>query len=261
MQDKRPVVFATTLTERDWDMELSGWRCTALKIPGAQIDGAFVGGERVDPAWLEVKYELDLIRWIHGERPAQATILIKLTEELSTKELTLKWKKLAIILPVLASIAVALLATISSYFPRQPAYSPGNSNTANKSSTCGEWVKITGPLNLQKVDRSVMVEGVFRDLPADRKIWLVVSPSGMGRYYPQNPAIIQSDNSWLAQVTVGGERDPVKEFFIYAVIADRDAQEMFNNYVKRAKDENDSPGIPDLPAGAQVCQYIKVGRK
>lgn len=103
------IAFATTVTDRDWDKEVGGWRCQALRIPGAQIDDVFVGGKRIDKAWYEVAPHLGLIRWARENRPDIATVVIKLTHELDRRELTLYWKKLAIVLPVIASIVVALI--------------------------------------------------------------------------------------------------------------------------------------------------------
>jgi len=105
-----PIAFTATVSDRDWDSEMSAWRCSALKIPGAQVDAIFVGGARVDFSWYEVLSDLYLIRWVREQHPTQAAIAIKLTEELSTKELTLRWKKLAVLLPVLSSVVVALVA-------------------------------------------------------------------------------------------------------------------------------------------------------
>lgn len=260
MQDKQPLGFTTTLTERDWDNELRGWRCPALKIPGAQVECVFASGDRVDKSWYEVSYELDIVRWVHSERPAQATILIKLTEELSTYELTLKWKKLAIVLPFAASIVVALIAGLFSYFATPTQKSVVASST-NPSAPCNERVKITTPIDLQRVGISQVVEGTFQSLAPEQKIWVLIYPSGIGMYYPQNPATQQTDNTWQATVAIGVKDDAGKEFFIYAVLADKEAQAAFNNYIKQARNENDSPGIPELPKGAQICNHIKVTRK
>lgn len=110
------IAFTTTITERDWDSELSGWRCPVLKIPGAIVEAVFVAGARVDASWYEVLNEHSLIRWVRQDHPQQAVVSLKLTEELSTKELTLRWKKLAIVLPLMSSIIVALIAGGFSYY-------------------------------------------------------------------------------------------------------------------------------------------------
>ncbi len=151
MQDKQPIAFPVTVTEKDWDLRLGGWRCPALKIPGAKVESVYVSSDRVDNARYEVKYELDIIRWLHPKRPPEATLHIKLTEELSTEEMTLKWKKLAIILPLVTSIVVALIAGVFSYTSGRRVASTDNSNTVSLTSTCGEKIKIILPLEDQTV--------------------------------------------------------------------------------------------------------------
>lgn len=260
MPDKQAPAFIITLTQRDWDMELSGWRCPALKIPGATVECVFLSGNRVDQSWYEVNHELEIIRWVRSDRPPQVTVLIKLTAELSTRELTLRWKKLAIVLPAIASIVVALIAAMLSYF--LPRFQSGaNANMAAPAVTCSERVQITAPVDLLRIGMQVMVEGSFQDLPKDQKIWVLVYPSGIGRYYPQNEAREKPDNTWLAPASIGVDKDSGKEFYIFAVLADRRAQEVLNQYMRQARNENDSPGMAELPRGTEICQHVKVTRK
>ena len=261
MQDKQALTFGITLTQRDWDMELGGWRCPTLKIPGAIVECVFVSGNRVDKSWYEVNYELDIVRWVHTETPEQATFLIKLTEELSTRELTLRWKKLAIILPALASIIVAVMVAMFSYLLPARSHSSANERIAGPTETCSEQVRITGPVDLQRVGISVSVEGSFQNLSADQKIWVLIYPLGIGRYYPQNPVREKLDNTWEAPVNVGVKEDSGREFYIYAILADKQAQDELNMYIKHTSNENDFPGISELPRGSQICQHIKVTRK
>ena len=56
-----------------------------------------------------------MIRWKDTSPqppPQEASLLISLEEELSTKELTLYWKKLATVLGPLATITAAIIAAI-----------------------------------------------------------------------------------------------------------------------------------------------------
>lgn len=116
------IAFTVGVGASDWNQELSGWRCPALRIPGAEVDAVYTQDGRADKAWYEVPAGLEIIRWVHGTRPPDnATLSLRLTKELSTQELTARWKQLAIVLPFVASIVVA---AISAYVPKPKPPSP-----------------------------------------------------------------------------------------------------------------------------------------
>jgi hypothetical protein len=107
------IVFTTRLTEADWDDMMRGWRCPALGIPGAAVDALFVDGERIDKVKFEVLAQNQVIRWIVDDRPPRATLSIALLEELALERDAARWKKLAIVLPVAATVLAAVItATI-----------------------------------------------------------------------------------------------------------------------------------------------------
>jgi hypothetical protein len=101
------IVFTTRLTEADWDDALHGWRCSPLAVPGAVVDELFIDGNRIDAAKYEVLPQHAIVRWTPPDRPSRAVASIKLTEKLTLGAETDRWKKLAIILPVLATILSA----------------------------------------------------------------------------------------------------------------------------------------------------------
>jgi hypothetical protein len=103
------IAFANRLTEADWDEKLRGWRCPALAVPGAVVDALFVDGNRTDSAKYEVLPEHTIIRWTPTDQPQRVTASIRLTKELSLGSETERWKKLAIILPVAATILSACI--------------------------------------------------------------------------------------------------------------------------------------------------------
>lgn len=131
-QKQSPIAFTVTVSQKDWDEEMGGWRCSALKIPSAQVDAMYIKTERLDKTSYEVLYEHTIIRWIprfdkdltKKDPPKEALFSISLTERLSTEELTLFWRKLAILLPPIAAVAGALIAGIfliySSRTPSNP---------------------------------------------------------------------------------------------------------------------------------------------
>jgi hypothetical protein len=103
------IVFTTRLTEADWDDNLRGWRCPPLAIPGATVEAVYVEGERIDTARYEALAQNGVIRWVFPDQPSRATASIALTEELTLGRDTARWKKLAIVLPVAATILAALI--------------------------------------------------------------------------------------------------------------------------------------------------------
>jgi hypothetical protein len=255
MNDKQAIAFTTTLTEREWDTDVSGWRCPVLKIPGAKVEDVFVLGGRVDSSSYEVNHELGVVRWVRPETPERATVFIRLTEELSTKELTVWWKKFAIIVPIITALLVGALPYILS--KRTP---PGDNRDApNPSLTCGKKVKISVPVDGQHVPVFEEVKGIHQDLPPGHKIWTLVYPPNIGKYYPQNEAEL-IDNTWASKVVVGLDHEAGRTFHIYAVLADEKAHKDLSLYAQRARDKNESPGVTDLPEGVRICQFIRVTR-
>jgi hypothetical protein len=122
------IAFTVTVGLPEWDETLAGWRCSALGIPGAAIDALYAEGQRIDRDWYKAE-GVGHVRWIHGSpHPTAATIAIKLTKELSTKELTAFWQKAAIVLPVIATIVVALIAAL---LPLPMSHKSGASSTFN----------------------------------------------------------------------------------------------------------------------------------
>jgi len=107
------IAFTVTVGESDWRGDLSGWNCSALAIPGAALEEVYAQDAKVDSACYEALGDLNLIRWRHGTRaPKKAIVTIRLKKELSTQELTLRWRKLAIVLPVLATLVLGSLTYV-----------------------------------------------------------------------------------------------------------------------------------------------------
>jgi hypothetical protein len=52
----------------------------------------------------DINHALCLIRWANSDRPRQASAHIQAEKALSTEDLTLRWRKLAIMLPVIGSL-------------------------------------------------------------------------------------------------------------------------------------------------------------
>jgi hypothetical protein len=122
------IAFTIRLTKEDWDATLGAWRCPALAIPKAEIGNLFVGGSRVDKANYEVLKGPAAVRWIAGNPPAQVAAQIRLSEELSLESETGRWKKLAVVLPVVASIVAALIGAAATYLSKSGANGPNTTD-------------------------------------------------------------------------------------------------------------------------------------
>jgi hypothetical protein len=127
-----PIVFASRLTDADWDDITRGWRCPALNIPGAIVKDIVVDGNREDKDHYTILTDQAFIHWVLPTKPERIAAIIELTEPLSLvsdtdkwkndtekwKSDTEKWKKLAIVLPVLATILAAAISGGATYFSR-----------------------------------------------------------------------------------------------------------------------------------------------
>jgi hypothetical protein len=141
------TVFTVTVSTRDWDDVLAGWRCPALDIPGAEIDALFVNGSKMDDGWYERLNGQPFVRWMRPEIPELATISVRLTKELSTQDQTARWKNIAIILSFLSPILVAL---ITGYFTIIRTSVPAGNANAQPSSVVFKDPPAT--LNIQNIE-------------------------------------------------------------------------------------------------------------
>jgi len=103
-----------TLTEDDWDQDVGGWRCPALKIPGAEVAAVFWLGREVPQTWYAILPAISVLKWSHQEIPKQVAVSIALTKQLSTEELTLWWKKFGIVVPIITVVLASLISLIGS---------------------------------------------------------------------------------------------------------------------------------------------------
>jgi hypothetical protein len=102
--------FTVTLTDEDWDHVKGGWRCPALQIPETKIETLYVAGAAVDPKQYSSNTDLCLVRWGASTHPKQVAAHIHVGKALSTSELTSRWKKAAIILPILGALGAAWIS-------------------------------------------------------------------------------------------------------------------------------------------------------
>jgi len=141
--------FTVTLSDEEWDEVKGGWRCVALEIPGIEVSALYVDGKLVDPAQYNANLQLRLIRWSGSNHPATASLHLKVAAPLSTQELTVRWKKLAILLPVIGGFAAAI---ITAYLHS----AQGESTAADRASIkvyakSNDFLATGGPLQFDKL--------------------------------------------------------------------------------------------------------------
>ena len=171
------IDFSVSLTAKDWDGEVKAWRCPVLLVPGASVYDLFAG-KRIDPDQYESNSNQAIIRWRGTDNaPERATAFVRLTKELSTEELTQKWRIAAILLPVVASLLVGVGGW---FFGKQPQSAPiptplaasarfekwTVSGRVDLSSSRAMWHEIG--LTFQPPDLRLMQDGSFStDIPVE----------------------------------------------------------------------------------------------
>lgn len=164
------IAFTIRFTEGDWDPALRGWRCPVLNIPGAVIEDVYVNGSRVDKATYEVLKEHGIVRWIPAKQPERPVASIRLTENLTKEADTERWKKLAIILPVFATIASATITGFTTYYSSKAKEQPQSGVHPAPSSTAA--VDQLSPLSSDTEFNLLMPRGdkvmvTWRGMPND----------------------------------------------------------------------------------------------
>jgi hypothetical protein len=123
-------------------------------------------------------------------------------------------------------------------------------------------IKITYPPNGAKVKIEEIIQGTWQNIPEGSVIWIVVHPRTVDRYHPQNkPADREVSGQWMSRTIVGLEGNVNEEFDIFAVLADRSAQDAFVAYLSEAKGKADYPGLERLPASVVISDHITVIRQ
>jgi hypothetical protein len=137
------IAFPVRLGEQDWVAERRAWRCEALRIPGAVLDGVYANGVKQDEVPCPVVPDVNLVRWIGQRPPSAISATIKLTEGLSLRSSTERWRKIAIVLPLIGSLLAAAIGAGAAYYSRTPAPIPGPPNTVTPLSWFGHWYGVS----------------------------------------------------------------------------------------------------------------------
>jgi hypothetical protein len=130
-------------------------------------------------------------------------------------------------------------------------------------SLTSEEVKILAPAEGETVAWMPSVWGKHSGkLQNGEHLWLVVHPNDSRGWYPQNTEIFPgSDGSFQAAVVIGRENlDHGKKHDIAVIVADKKANESFNQYLDTGKKTGQYEEMP-LPEGARLIGKVNVVRK
>jgi len=123
-------------------------------------------------------------------------------------------------------------------------------------------IEITNIAEGDSVSIDVVVKGTSKNIPNDQKIWLVVYSHPVKRFYPQdNAADMQVNGNWSSRCYVGIDKDVGKRFDLIVILAGKDVQRLFSEYLKEAKAKEAWLGLEAVPDYAEVHQRITVFRK
>lgn len=85
MAPGQPIRMSTRLVENDWDQTFGGWRCDALRIPGANVISIYFEGRQAGKK--EFTQEDAYILWADDKnRPREIGVTIEFTIDLSKLE-------------------------------------------------------------------------------------------------------------------------------------------------------------------------------
>lgn len=123
-------------------------------------------------------------------------------------------------------------------------------------------IEITSPKENDLVEQTLIVKGYYNNIPNEQKLWIVIYPLKVNRYYPQNSfANLEAANKWTSIAYVGQKNDIGQQFEIIAVLVDKKANDEIESYLANAKNKQDWPGLEKLPEGAVTYCTINVKRK
>src|SRR5208337_5228443 len=104
-------------------------------------------------------------------------------------------------------------------------------------------VTIVAPSAEDKVAEMDQVKGTGT-IPADTYLWVFAHRKGLALWWPQGggPAVI-TKGTWEVTATFGLERDNGRQFEIAAAVVDRNTNEKLMNWVNKASETGQYPGM------------------
>lgn len=108
------------------------------------------------------------------------------------------------------------------------------------------------------------IGGIAKNIPDEYELWILVYSQEKDQYYPYTKVVPEYDQWVIKPLIIGFKGDYTKEFDIIAVLADTEAQEIFNNYLYEAEENEEniySQGMYLIPDGAKEYDRITLSRK
>jgi len=116
-------------------------------------------------------------------------------------------------------------------------------------------VTIVSPPKNGRVGPTESVSGKAQ-LSKGYTLWIIPYDGMAGKYYPQgSPVTVRNDASWSYRLSVSNAIGAGKKFQIQAIVADKPANSVLSNYVRRGQQTGTA-----LPPGAQAVNAITVTR-
>lgn len=123
-------------------------------------------------------------------------------------------------------------------------------------------IMITNVAETGYVEIDVMVKGISKSIPKDKKIWMVIYSHSVNRFYPQNkPADMQVNGDWSSRCFFGIKEDVGQKFDLIAILADKNTQQLFNEHLEESRNKESWPGLEKIPDNSEIYQRITVVRK
>ena len=89
----------------------------------------------------------------------------------------------------------------------------------------------------------------------------MVYPYPAHRYYPQSEKMTIQNGKWSIPIYIGVQNNVGTKFDIVAVLANKQASKVIQDYIDHGIKTNDWPGMVGIPSGAKVYDRITVIRK
>lgn len=112
----------------------------------------------------------------------------------------------------------------------------------------------------KKIDWKVDVGGTADNIPGGSELWVLVYSDDRKQYYPITKAEIKNGEWTVDQIPIGPEDDEGKEFDVIAVLADKNAQDRFDDHLNETEEDIYSKGIYRIPDGVEEYDRITLKR-
>jgi hypothetical protein len=123
-------------------------------------------------------------------------------------------------------------------------------------------IKIIHPV--EETNWQENIGGNAKNIPDGYELWILVYSREKEQYYPYTKVIPKYDEWVIKPLVIGFKDDCYKDFDIIAVLADTQAQKIFNDYLNSTEENEEniySQGIYHIPEGAKEYSRITLTRK